>query len=198
MYLLKSHASKPGIDSARYLNIIDEETSRASTTIDNLMEMSRPKEPSKEEVDLGGLVRESCSRISDRIEWQVSLNPDPFVIHTDSAQLQQVLNNLISNSLEALDGSGKIEVDATRMKSHDRIIVRDDGPGIPRECRARLFEPLYSTKVKGTGLGLTICRQIIEQLGGTIGLLDEEEKGAAFEILLSRVGASECGVGTEE
>jgi signal transduction histidine kinase len=65
------------------------------------------------------------------------------------------------------------------------ITVQDDGPGIPPETRARMFEPLFSTKAKGTGLGLTICRQIVEKHGGTIDLV-ESTRGAAFRLVWPR------------
>jgi signal transduction histidine kinase len=65
------------------------------------------------------------------------------------------------------------------------ITIQDNGPGIPAEERTRIFEPLFSTKAKGTGLGLTICRQIVAKHGGTIDLVDSTH-GAVFRIVLPR------------
>jgi len=65
------------------------------------------------------------------------------------------------------------------------ITIQDNGPGIPSKTRARIFEPLFSTKAKGTGLGLTICRQIVEKHGGTIDLVDSTH-GAVFRMVLPR------------
>jgi signal transduction histidine kinase len=71
----------------------------------------------------------------------------------------------------------------------DIITVQDGGPGVPLDVRDHLFEPLFSTKTKGTGLGLTICRQIVEKHGGTLTLV-ESTRGAAFRITLPRQSAA--------
>ncbi|MEO2018398.1 MAG: HAMP domain-containing sensor histidine kinase [Fuerstiella sp.] len=99
------------------------------------------------------------------------------MIDADRGQIRQVLENLIVNANQALDGGGEISVELTQ-NGHDAIIaVRDTGPGISEELRDQLFEPLFTTKAKGTGLGLTICRQLIERHGGTIELQDNDGAG---------------------
>jgi hypothetical protein len=65
-----------------------------------------------------------------------------------------------------------------------RVIVRDNGPGIPPEARGHIFQPFFTTKTKGTGLGMSIAQRIIEAHGGTIALVDADSPGAAVEILL--------------
>jgi signal transduction histidine kinase len=86
-----------------------------------------------------------------------------------------------------MGGSGRVSVLASRSESLDIIVVRDSGPGIAPDVRPQLFEPLFTTKAKGTGLGLTICRQILERHGGTIDLLDDSP-GASFRICIPRPG----------
>ena len=93
--------------------------------------------------------------------------------------------NLITNSAQALDGNGEIRVCAVVDGSGTAISVIDDGPGVSEEHRDRIFEPLYSTKHKGTGLGLTISSQIAERHGWRLDL-QTVDRGAAFRILIPR------------
>ena len=83
-----------------------------------------------------------------------------------------MLTNLLINAVQALEGTGEIVIHGQRDETWDSITVQDDGPGVPPDVRDRLFEPLFSTKTKGTGLGLTICRQIVEKQGGTLTLVE--------------------------
>ncbi|MEO1984987.1 MAG: sensor histidine kinase [Fuerstiella sp.] len=98
--------------------------------------------------------------------------------------MRQVLQNLIVNANQALDGDGEINVELTQNGNDAIIAVRDTGPGVSDEHRDNLFEPLFTTKAKGTGLGLTICRQLIERHGGSIELQNNEGTGALFVIRL--------------
>jgi signal transduction histidine kinase len=111
--------------------------------------------------------------------------PEPFLCHADAAQLRQVLTNLLTNAIQALKGTGEIVIRGQRDETEDIITVQDDGPGVPLDVRDRLFEPLFSTKTQGTGLGLTICRQILEKHRGTLTLV-ESTRGAVFRITLPR------------
>jgi signal transduction histidine kinase len=126
------------------------------------------------------------------------LEPDPFPVSVDPDQLRQVLGNLLTNSVQAMDGKGQITIAGAGAGDYDVIRIQDGGPGISPEHRARAFEPLFSTKAKGTGLGLTICRQIIEQHGGTIEWVEADGAGATLQIRLPRLGAPKVLVGPED
>jgi PAS domain S-box-containing protein len=178
------------------VNIIEQETDAADRIVSNLLEMSRAKQPAKEAVELGEVVREAFDRV--RRPWGIRLRlavePRAATVHADPGQLRQVLSNLVTNSVQALGDSGEIVVEACSDGAFDTITLRDNGPGIPNEQRHRVFEPLFTTKAKGTGLGLAICRQIVQQHGGTIELVDHDRPGAAFRIRLPRPrpGATEA------
>ncbi|KKW36846.1 MAG: Multi-sensor signal transduction histidine kinase, partial [Candidatus Giovannonibacteria bacterium GW2011_GWA2_53_7] len=89
-----------------------------------------------------------------------------------------------------------IRVRARREGRMDVLVFEDDGSGVGEEVRDRIFEPLFTTKCQGTGLGLPICRQIIERHGGTIDLLEKEGPGTAFQIRLpSAVSQGLCPAG---
>ena len=189
VYLLKRRVPEGDPKWAEYLDMIDQEVNRANRTIGNLMEMSRPKEPYKQEADLGQVVQQACAEanLPAGVRWRMSLDPDPFLLSADPGQLRQVLSNLLINAVQAMDGAGQITLAATRAGDYDSIIVEDDGPGIAPEQREHVFEALFSTKARGTGLGLAICRQVIERHGGTIELCEGKGGGAAFQIQLPRL-----------
>lgn len=182
----------PQIDPkwSEHLAIIVQEAHRADQIIGNLLEMSRPKAPAKERLDLGSALRETLERLrgAGRVDLEIVLDPDPFFLEADAGQFRQVVSNLFTNAIQAMDGKGRIRVRASRSDRWDRIQFGDDGPGIPPESRELVFEPLFTTKSKGTGLGLSICRQILDAHGGSIRIADSE-RGAVFEVRLPRVTA---------
>ncbi|MEJ2366791.1 MAG: ATP-binding protein [Acidobacteriota bacterium] len=98
--------------------------------------------------------------------------------------MHRVFKNLFENAIEAMEMSGTISISLRRGDGHAVITMRDTGPGIPREARSRLFMPYYSTKRKGTGLGLPIVARVLEEHGGTIEVDESYEGGAGFIITL--------------
>ena len=191
-FYLKRHVPKDEPELADFLQIIENEVDNADRIISSLLELTRSDPVSKQTVDLRELVEEAFSRITDTdgVRCRVSTDPDPFPIQVDPDQFRQVLINLGKNAVQAMEGKGELSIEASRSASCDVIIVRDTGPGIPGDVREKLFEPLVTTKAKGTGLGLTICRQIVDRHGGTIELMENESPGAAFCISLPREGQS--------
>ena len=122
--------------------------------------------------------------LPEAIKWHFAFDHEPFMIYADSAQMEQVLNNLFQNAIQALDGRGRISIKASRTYKFDVIRVSDNGPGVPPELREQLFAPLVTSKPRGTGLGLAICRQFVEQHGGRIELLAVDEPGTTIQISL--------------
>jgi len=187
-YYLKHHVPQNEPRLLEYLQIIDDATTAADGIISNLMVMTLARPPAKQAVDLGRLAREIFDRagLPEGIRWRVSLEPDPFVVDADRGQLGQVLTNLLANAVQAMEGRGQVLLSASRSDDYDTIVFQDQGPGIPRDMHQRVFEPLVSTKAKGSGLGLTICREIIERQGGTIESIGREGQGAALCVRLPR------------
>jgi signal transduction histidine kinase len=98
----------------------------------------------------------------------------------DQGQIRQVIDNLITNACQSIEGSGQITVILSQNADHHVVMIRDNGRGVDTTIRDLLFDPLVTTKAKGTGLGLTICRQITERHGGTIELFESNERGSCF------------------
>ncbi|KKM67503.1 hypothetical protein LCGC14_1470470, partial [marine sediment metagenome] len=187
-YYLKRRAGGDSPEIVEYLGIIDQEVDAADRIITNLLGMARAKEPVRQDVDLGQLVKEAIAGAGrgDEIRCRMSLEPDPFRVYADPDQMRQVIGNLYANALDAVGEAGEFVVEARRDAREDIIVFRDSGPGVPEELRDTLFEPLVTTKAKGTGLGLTICRQMIEQHNGTVELIERDGQGAALQVRLPR------------
>lgn len=117
----------------------------------------------------------------------VAAHTEPVTVHGDPVLLEWALEVLVKNAVDALAGRGGRITVATRARPGGgaTITVADDGPGIPRDLRARIFDPGFSTKQSGWGIGLSLARRIIEENhGGTLRLLSAD-RGATFEIILS-------------
>jgi len=102
---------------------------------------------------------------------------EEIVIDVDEAQIQQVISNLLLNAAHACERDGNIICSIQRADSRIRIIIEDNGAGIPAEILPRVFEPFYTTKARGTGLGLPICKRIVEIHGGNLTIESEVGKG---------------------
>lgn len=125
------------------------------------------------------------------VTLSVARPPSRLVVRGDREELQRVLVNLVQNAIEA-EGR-RIEVAAQAAGGHVEIAVTDDGPGVPPEVQARLFEPYFTTKSSGTGLGLAICRRIVEAHGGEIVLRSSQPGASVFAIRLPIDGVGSDG-----
>ncbi|EDL65272.1 ATP-binding protein [Bacillus sp. SG-1] len=118
---------------------------------------------------------------------EIKFNPDetgPIFVNADQNQLKQVLINLMKNGVEAIEGSGLVNVVTYKNESQAFIKINDNGVGMDQERIDHLGEPFYSTKEKGTGLGLAVCKKIIERHQGTITYHSEKGKGTTVIISL--------------
>jgi len=162
----------------------------------DLVQYARPSGKDVEPVDIASVVRQSvsiCDHLVERggIELGVEIDPEVPMVQAVAGQLEQVLINLITNAVHAIEGaasgSGKVIV-RCRLETPSSILieVNDSGPGVPEADRAKIFEPFFTTKPdgKGTGLGLPIVRGIVEQHRGDISVATSELGGAAFRVIL--------------
>ncbi len=187
-YLLKRRLPPTDQTAAEYLNMIDCEVDASIRLIHDLQSLSRGSFPDKNMIDLGRQINEAKLRahVPAMVTCRVIMQPNPFEIYADSGQVQQVLVNLLSNACQAMRQQGNLTIRASRARGWDVLTIRDSGPGVPEDHRLNIFEPLFTTKLNGFGLGLTICRHIVEQHGGSIELLEFPREGAVFEIKLPR------------
>lgn len=124
------------------------------------------------------------------VEFTFSIEPQNIEVRGNHVLLQQVLVNLISNAMQAIEGQEEkmVSLECIEKGSHVLIAVEDNGPGIPQHLRQSIFEPFYTTKKsgQGLGLGLTISDRIVRDLGGKIELVEPNGSGARFEFLLEK------------
>lgn len=183
-YLPPETASAPNV--TKHLDRIGGEITRANKTIHDL-DLARNRLPHLHPTALRELVESAAETalLPPRVRVEVTTTPDDLAIHVDPDQIRQVLVNLFTNSAQAMPRGGRIKVAAEAMPSAAAACIRvhDEGPGIPIEVRHRLFEALFTTKAKGSGLGLALCRRIVEAHGGSIQLAPSET-GAAFVLVL--------------
>lgn len=188
VFLLKHYLSNPEEKLTRQLLVIDQEIRRSNDIITNLLELARDKQPNRQEVSFNQLMQEVFSEttIPDGIHCRVMSEPDPLYIYADKGQFRQVIHNVLMNVLEAMKDSGEFIVKAHQEVTRSLILFQDTGPGFSGEILDTLFEPLVTTKKTGTGLGLTICRDIVTRHGGTITANNGSEQGAIIRVTLPR------------
>lgn len=187
-FRLKFHLPEDQPHVADYMAVIDRGIDASKRMLANLAELARGRQPQKQQVDLGEAVREVAERLAlgKNVRLRIELETLPFVVAADPVQFGQVLENMMTNARQAIQDQGQIRISARHEGAMDAVIIEDDGPGIPAEHREHLFEPLFSTDPQAAGLGLTICRQIVERHGGSMALLADRGPGAAFLIRLPR------------
>jgi PAS domain S-box-containing protein len=176
------------------LDDIIAENSRADEVIRRLRGMLRKEEGTIEPLALNDLVQPVLRLLhSELVNRQISVNLEladqlPQVAG-DAIQLQQVLINLLTNAMDAITSPGAFQrtiVIATRRSQPDRVeaIITDRGPGLPAGREARMFEPFYTTKQNGLGLGLSICASIVRAHGGVLRLANDADGGARASVTL--------------
>ncbi len=175
------------------LNVIKKQADRISQITRNLLLFSKRNPAEKSATDLNEIVKESLSLIGDqlkksKIETSIDLSSQPIIVWGQHNQLVQVLLNLLTNARDALQNKkGKIEIQTKlSLGSHPRAVltVKDSGIGISKENLTLIFDPFYTTKSTGTGLGLSVSYGIIQEHGGTIHVKSEPGEGTTFAVYL--------------
>ncbi|OYV85430.1 MAG: hypothetical protein B7Z73_13600, partial [Planctomycetia bacterium 21-64-5] len=165
---------------------------RLNETVSQLLYFSRADGTQREPVDVNSLLRETLDLFaaqanSQHVSLSADLSDEIGVIPASPGALRQVFSNLTTNALQAMPDGGQLRVATRPGQSGERVAIEfaDGGRGIPPEVKAHLFEPFFTTRSEGTGLGLALCREIIVQHEGTIECVDSEA-GACFRIDLPR------------
>jgi signal transduction histidine kinase len=180
-----------------FLLRMKKETERIHRILKDLLAFARPGEPGEAEPDVSGSVEAAAHDtvtllmphpgLKD-VEIALDLHPELPEVVLGRERLIQVVLNLVLNAADAVGAGGHVRIAAEPSELGVRLSVEDDGPGIDPKVRERLFEPFVTTKEvgKGTGLGLAVCRGLVESAGGSIGLDASVKRGARFVIDLPR------------
>ncbi len=172
-------------DQRQALDIIEEEVGRSDLTIRALLDYSRVRPPQRREVLLGDVVQEALQiqRVPPEVVVEVVSSPD-VAAAIDPMQVQTALGNILRNAVEAMPEGGRLTVETRRDGEKVTITIWDTGAGVDDQTKARLFDPLVTTKPEGSGLGLSTARNLIESHGGTIRYADGAGGGAEFTVEL--------------
>ncbi|MBK7874073.1 MAG: ATP-binding protein [Saprospiraceae bacterium] len=125
----------------------------------------------------------------DRAAFELNLPAEPLLIYADKDHIIRVLNNLIKNALQAIpdERQGKIQVSLSANGERALLQVADNGIGIPLEMQEKVFQPNFTTKSSGTGLGLAMSKSIVEAAGGSIWLESRVSEGTSFFVELPKI-----------
>lgn len=193
VYFLKSVLPDADETTKEYLGIIEGEIAESERIADDLLDAVRTKPPQFETAGVAELAERALrdcdipAAVTVRLDIPETLSR----LTVDPRQIQQVLRNLIRNGIEAMPDGGRLEISAVENKpSHSlRISVTDSGAGIAPEHRARLFQPLFTTKARRVGLGLAVVKNLTQVNHGSVDMQSEPGKGASFSITLPVAGS---------
>jgi signal transduction histidine kinase len=187
-YLLKIALSEKGDEeTTKTLVVLDKQIDAANKIITDLLDFTRITPPSPVRVDLKNIINESLSLVSVPPHVTVCIKPGSNVrpIRTDPEQISRVFGNIIANAIQAMSaGGGELAIETGEDSDCVRIKFSDSGCGIPAENLDKIFEPLFTTKPKGIGLGLAISKRLVEENGGRIEVASTEGQGATFIVTL--------------
>lgn len=176
---------------ARHLEIVDEQITQANEVITSLLEFVHLGTPEPYLCSVAELLEAAVcgARLPEGVEVIRELPESLPYVNVDRAQIVHAFEKLLTNAWQAMRGQGVIGIGGSLAKGRVRVTVVDNGPGIPPERLPRLFEPLYSTKSFGVGLGLPLCKSLVEANNGTIEVLSKPGKGVTVVVTLPALPA---------
>ncbi len=181
---------EPGLspEGREVCGFIISETERLNKLVSTLIDSARPRAPEFQATDIAELARQAVAMLRVQAEKKaitlVCDAEDGVITACDHEQIMQVLLNLLLNAIQILPQNGKVLVSVRQRAGQVEISVADNGPGIPPEQRAHIFDPFFSKRSGGIGLGLAVVRQIVAAHHGEISVGESAMQGAEFRLLL--------------
>ena len=189
--VLEGNASLPPEEVKQVLQESNREIERLSELMKTMLGYARPDQANIENVDLNAEM-ESMNRLiapimqRDAIDFSVSTPESAVHTRIDPDRFRQILLNLVNNAKDASGKGGTVSLALVARDEVAEITVQDNGPGVLESERERIFEPFYSTKATGTGLGLALVKRFVEEAGGSVMCCDGRASGACFRVVLPR------------
>ena len=176
------------------LHIIQTEVKRLESFLGDLRDFLRPAQPNKQPVNVNEVIRNVAALMGDAVGekgvvLEDQLSPDLPPVEADPNQIKQVLVNLVKNAVEATEGKGQILLSSGAKDGQVWFAVQDTGKGMSEDILAKIFNPFYTTKDKGTGLGLAVINKIIVDHQGSITVDSQAGAGSTFTVKLPQKGA---------
>lgn len=189
IYFIKTKLSQKEMDPkiAKHISIIESEIRQANGIIDEILSFARSRELKPKLTDINAYLEDLLSTypFPQHIELEKHFSSEKLMANIDQDEMNQVIRNLIKNAIEVMPEHGKIIVrtDLTPEKMI-KIEIEDTGPGIPKQVLEKLFTPFFTTKARGTGLGLAVVKKVIERHRGKVEIQTEEGKGTCFKLYI--------------
>lgn len=185
--MLEEDLQEAAPESKSLIGSITREVERLTSITEQYLRLVRLPEPALERGSLGLLARELSAFVRPEMEradtdLQLDIEEDLPDVAMDEGQLRQALLNLLRNAREAMPAGGHVVMRVRTLGDYATLAVVDDGPGVPEEIRERLFEPFFSTKPQGTGLGLAMVRKIIEAQDGRVKIESIPGRGTTVRL----------------
>lgn len=185
-YLLRETLPAPNDEVRQALDILIHQVQVSNRIIHSLLAFARPHPPTRRPTDIAALCHVVLAQATfpEHINVQCKM-VEELIVNADADQLQIVFSNLIRNAVEAMPHGGTLTIEARLIQpSGVEIAFSDTGVGIPADVRDKIFQPMFTTRKHGLGLGLPLCKLIVEAHGGTISVTSQEGKGTTFTIML--------------
>jgi signal transduction histidine kinase len=181
---------KSDCDSLEVLTKIEAGFTTLDATVNDLLNFAAHRQPQWQGFLICSLIDEICESLSpqfdaQRVDLDVDVPPNT-VLHADREMVRRAVLNLVLNALDAMPRGGNLVITSYDGPRGFELEIADTGPGLTEEAKRRLFEPFYSTKESGTGLGLSVVYHVAEAHGGTVTAANCPEGGAAFTIRIPR------------
>jgi len=184
--LTKSELAEKEPRVLEFLDIVDDEVNASNKIINDLLGFSRVGKPSVTPTPVKKVIEDALARVSipENVALNENLGSDSKEVAVDAGQIQQVLVNVITNAVQAMPEGGKLTINTRERKDFLELDVTDTGSGIADENKGKVFDPLFTTRAKGIGLGLAVSKSIIDRHGGQIEAKSAVGKGTTFTIRL--------------
>ena len=167
------------------LQVINNSIGYANKIIRDLQDFSATKKPILKKININAVVKEALSQVEapENVELFTELGRLPEIM-ADKDMIKRVFLNSAVNGIQAMENGGRLKVSTKKTKGFIEVSFKDTGVGIPKESMEKLFTPFFTTKAKGIGMGLAICKKFVESHGGSIEVESEEGKGTTFTVKL--------------
>ena len=186
VYFLKMTLDGSNEVTQTYMDIIEKEVLNSNKIISDLLDFSRIKPVIKESFDLAILIDDLLKKqdIPENINIIKKIKLDFPFVKGDIRQIEQILLNLIINAIQAMPDGGELEILIAPLDKGVKLSIKDTGVGISEENMGKIFEPLFTTKARGIGLGLSVVQNLLEVNDGEFHLESKEGEGTVFTIIL--------------
>ena len=187
VYILERTIDTTSPRAQQYLQLLNTQIKLSERIVSDLLDSARSKSPQRRDVEVRSLITEQLSRVAlpSNLHVEVAVDETLPSVHVDPDQIGQIMVNLLTNATQAMDNQpGVLSIKARNGDGRVHIDVRDTGPGVPPNLVEKIFEPLYTTKARGIGLGLSVSRSLATANRGTLTVVNHPGGGAVFTLAL--------------